>query len=80
MANSRHESDGGRSRGKKNIPLNLRVSEDEKKAFERASQIAGIPLSAWIRERLRVAAMRELDNVGEPTPFLRIPGSEIDND
>ena len=73
MATSRHSDNKNRSREKKIVPLNLRVAAAEKKAFERAAQIAGIALSAWIRERLRVAAMRELDNVGEVAPFLGAP-------
>ena len=60
-----------RSQDRKIIPLNIRVSESEKLAFERAAEIAGIPLSAWIRERLRGAALRELDNVREAVPFLK---------
>ena len=55
---------------RKEVPFNIRVAAAEKAGFERAAEIAGIPLSAWARERLRAAAFRELDNVGEPAPFL----------
>lgn len=70
MSKKRHEKDTGRSVGRKSVPLNIRVSEPEKAAFARAAEIAGTPLSAWMRERLRYAALRELDNVGEVAPFF----------
>lgn len=50
--------------------VQLRVSAAEKAAFLDASRIAGIPLSAWIRERLRWAATRELESAGRPIAFL----------
>lgn len=59
-----------RSRPRKIVPLNIRVSGDEKATFARAAEIAGVPLSSWIRERLRSAAIRELDNVREVAAFL----------
>jgi hypothetical protein len=62
----------GRSRAK-SIPLMVRVSVDEKAAFGMASQVAGISLSSWIRERLRAASLRELDVIGELAPFLAGP-------
>ena len=52
--------------------LQVRLSPSEKTSFERAAQIAGVPLSSWVRERLRVAALRDLDSVGEPAPFMQI--------
>jgi predicted HTH domain antitoxin len=70
----RHNEPVARSRDRKDIPLNIRVSENEKTAFSRAAEIAGVPLSAWMRERLRIAAFRELDNVGETAEFLAMPG------
>jgi uncharacterized protein (DUF1778 family) len=60
----------GRSRTPKSFPLNVRVSDEEKAAFDRAAKIAGISLSSWVRERLRAASLRELDVVGELAPFL----------
>jgi len=59
-----------RSRSRKVVPLNIRVSDAEKKTFARAAEVAGVPLSSWIRERLRGAAIRELDNVREVAEFL----------
>ena len=36
--------------------------------------IAGISLSSWIRERLRLAAIRELEQAGRKVPFVpKIP-------
>jgi hypothetical protein len=51
--------------------IEIRVQPDEKDAFRGAAQLAGIPLSAWIRERLRIAAIRELEGAGLSVPFVR---------
>ena len=51
--------------------MKLRLQPEEKEAFGQAAEIAGVPLSAWVRERLRWAARRELDEAGKPVPFLR---------
>jgi hypothetical protein len=50
--------------------LKVRVSEREKDAFEVAAEIAGISVSAWARERLRRAAVRDLQDAGRNVPFL----------
>jgi len=49
----------------------LRLSPDEKEAFQEAASMSGLSLSAWIRARLRQAAIRELENAGRPVPFIR---------
>jgi hypothetical protein len=49
------------------IGLQLR----EKDAFQKAADMAGIALSAWVRERLRRTAVRELEDAGKSIPFLR---------
>ena len=36
-----------------------------------AAKMAGAPLSVWMRERLRIAAARELGEAGREVPFLR---------
>lgn len=54
----------------KNETLNLRISGPEKQSFEDAAALAGIPLSAWIRERLRSAARRDLEEAGLPIAFV----------
>ena len=51
--------------------LDLRVNGLEKKAFKQAADIAGIPLGAWMRERLRRASIRELEEAGLTAPFLK---------
>jgi hypothetical protein len=57
----------GRSRDDR---LELRLEEVEKQAFREAADLAGVPLSAWIRERLRRAAREELEGFGRKVPFL----------
>lgn len=54
----------------KNQSIVIRVSSLEKEGFERAAEIAGIGLSAWARQRLRTAAIKELQNIGEQIVFL----------
>ena len=54
--------------------LKIRVDSLEKQAFEDAAGIAGLPLSAWIRERLRRMAVRELEDAGRPIAFLQTGG------
>jgi len=51
----------------------LRVDPDEKKAFGDAASSAGLAVSAWMRERLRRAAVRELEEAGRPIAFIRPP-------
>ncbi|HYV54074.1 MAG TPA: hypothetical protein VE933_05805 [Chitinophagaceae bacterium] len=55
----------------KEIRIVIRVSDLEKAGFERAAEVAGISISAWSRERLRAAAIMELQDVGEKIPFLK---------
>jgi hypothetical protein len=50
--------------------LQLRVMPEEKDAFQQAADMAGISVSAWIRERLRLAAIRELEGAGRAVPFV----------
>lgn len=47
----------------------LRVQPDEKLSFQQAADLAGISLSAWMRERLRKIAASELEEAGEQIPF-----------
>jgi hypothetical protein len=51
--------------------LQIRLTEDEKIAFEMASEFAGIPLSSWVRERLRLACIRDLESAGQKVPFVK---------
>lgn len=49
----------------------VRLEPGEKSAFREAAQVAGIPLSTWVRERLRRVAIRELEEASLPIAFLR---------
>jgi hypothetical protein len=53
----------------------IRLSTLEKQGFREAADIAGIGLSTWIRERLRRAATRELEEAGRIAPFIRTRAS-----
>ena len=68
---TRHKTDEKRSDEKKIVPFNIRVAESEKVAFERAAEVAGVSVSAWVRERLRKAAKADLQEAGQPVPFLQ---------
>jgi uncharacterized protein (DUF1778 family) len=50
--------------------LDIRVSGEEKEGFELAAALAGISLSSWVRERLRLTAIRELEGAGRRVPFV----------
>jgi hypothetical protein len=50
--------------------LQIRVSDSEKEGFELAAILSGISLSSWVRERLRLAAIRELESAGRRVPFV----------
>jgi uncharacterized protein (DUF1778 family) len=54
----------------KSANLLIRLEPEEKQAFHQAAEIAGIPLSSWMRERLRRAAIRELESAGKPIAFI----------
>lgn len=50
--------------------LQIRLTETEKRGFQAAAALAGIPLSSWVRERLRLAAIRDLESAGQKIPFV----------
>lgn len=50
--------------------VHIRLSDMEKRGFQEAAELAGIGLSAWIRERLRSAAIGELEKAGRKVPFI----------
>lgn len=54
----------------KSETIQIRLNDREKLAFVQASELSGIPLSAWVRERLRLAAIRELEAAGLRIPFV----------
>jgi len=51
--------------------LQIRLTEDEKSGFGIAADLAGIPLSSWVRERLRLACIRDLERAGQKIPFIK---------
>jgi hypothetical protein len=50
--------------------LEVRLYESEKQAFQIAADLSGIPLSSWVRERLRRLATRELEEANHFNPML----------
>ena len=50
--------------------LDVRLTEAEKQAFKNAADVSGMAVSAWVRERLRRVAAKELQEVNQPVPFL----------
>jgi uncharacterized protein (DUF1778 family) len=54
----------------KSVHLDMRIEPTEKDGFRAAAELAGLDLSAWIRERLRRAARKELENANQEVPFL----------
>ena len=59
--------------------IQIRLTDAEKRGFQAAADLAGIPLSSWVRERLRFAAIRDLESAGVQIPFVepvRIGGTQ----
>jgi uncharacterized protein (DUF1778 family) len=50
--------------------IEIRCEEAEKKSFRDAADAAGMPMSGWIRDRLRRAARKELEDMEMPVAFL----------
>lgn len=50
--------------------LQIRITAPEKEGFELSAALAGISLSSWVRERLRLAAIKELEGAGRKIPFV----------
>ncbi|QVL33222.1 DUF1778 domain-containing protein [Telmatocola sphagniphila] len=51
--------------------LQVRLTPEEKETFVSAAEVSGVELSAWVREKLRKAAIKELEEIGRPIPFLK---------
>jgi hypothetical protein len=60
----------------KSESLLLRLDPGEKKGFTDAADLAGAPLSVWIRERLRQVAAKELEGAGRAVAFLPPPNGK----
>jgi len=56
---------------RRNEALLVRLEGPEKEAFRKAAELAGVPLSSWVRERLRQIAARELQKAARPVAFLQ---------
>jgi len=54
----------------KNHVVQVRMSAAEKASFDLAANAAGLSLSSWVRERLRTAALTELQFAGVKVPFV----------
>jgi predicted HicB family RNase H-like nuclease len=48
----------------------VRVNRAEKESFQQCADLAGVSLSSWVRERLRMAAIHDLERAGRPIPFV----------
>jgi hypothetical protein len=59
--------------------LQIRLQPKEKEAFEIAAKLSGIPLSSWVRERLRRSTIRELEEAGFQIPFLQVMDEGADD-
>jgi hypothetical protein len=58
------------SKKKRANTLDVRLTAEEKQGFGMCAEIAGISLSDWVRERLRLSAIRELEGAGRKVPFI----------
>lgn len=48
----------------------FRLDPGEKEAFQQAAELSGLTLSTWVRQRLRLAAVHELEAAGKQIPFI----------
>jgi hypothetical protein len=55
---------------RKAVRFNMRLEETEMEGFREAAALSGLDTSAWVRERLRAAAWKELEKAGRGVPFL----------
>ena len=55
---------------KKDEQVLIKLSEAEKSGFKRAAEISGIGFSAWARQVMRTAAIKQLQDAGEKIIFL----------
>jgi hypothetical protein len=58
---------------KQSQSLLVMVQAPEKTAFKDAAVLAGASLSTWVRQRLRTAAISELEGAGKPIAFQAEP-------
>jgi hypothetical protein len=68
---NRHKNTKNGSDKRREELLQVRVTAMEKEAFDNAAELSGLALSAWVRERLRQNALRELEAAKRPIAFLK---------
>jgi uncharacterized protein (DUF1778 family) len=56
--------------GRKEDYMELRLDASEKETFVQAAKVAGMSLSGWVRDRLRRASRKELEDMDMPVAFL----------
>jgi hypothetical protein len=59
--------------GVKSESFLLRMEPEERAGFAAAADLDGLPLSAWMRTRLRTMAAYELEQAGKPVPWRDAP-------
>jgi hypothetical protein len=52
--------------------LEVRLESREKQAFKDAAELAGLSLSAWLRDRMRRVARQELQEFGRKVAFMEV--------
>lgn len=50
--------------------IEIRCETGEKQSFRDAADAQGMAMSAWIRDRLRRSARKELEDLDKPVAFL----------
>jgi hypothetical protein len=63
----------GSGQGKSDY-LEVRLGPAEKQGFRAAAELSGLAVSAWVRERLRQVARKELESAGQAVPFIQQRG------
>jgi uncharacterized protein (DUF1778 family) len=51
--------------------LSIWFPEADKELIDAAADLAGISLSSWVGETLRLAAIRDLESAGQKIPFVK---------
>ena len=69
MPNKRGRRRKPRGQAKAEVMI-VRLEPAEKAAFNAAAGFAGQDLSVWVRNHLRQASRKELEELGQPVPFL----------
>lgn len=54
----------------KTVTIQIRLTEAEKSGMVEAAEIVGVSLSSWVRQKLRSAAIRDLEGTGRRAPFI----------